>query len=365
MDQSVMTFADSGARGSAIGTATEGMLTYLNDSDSYQSWNGSAWVGVGGAATSNAIINGAFDIWQRGTSFTNPAQGAYLADRWRHFTGSTGATRIFSRQSFTPNELNAASFGESPFYMRVNQTVAGTGDTFNQIQQTIEDVRTFAGQTVTLSFWAKASASATVRTVLSQDFGTGGSTGVSSTPVDQDITTSWTRYTRTVTMPSISGKTIGANSYIIAEIGLPNNATFTIDIWGVQLEAGSTATPFRRNANSLEGELAACQRYYQRFGGDAFFQPFGVGNANSTTLAHVFVPAATTFRASPTSIDFSTLAVYDGVNLIALTNATIDQAGKNGITVAASVASGLTQFRPYRLFTNSSANGFIGFSAEL
>jgi hypothetical protein len=44
MDQSVMTFADSTARGSAIGTATEGMLTYLEDSDRYDSWSGTAWV---------------------------------------------------------------------------------------------------------------------------------------------------------------------------------------------------------------------------------------------------------------------------------------------------------------------------------
>ena len=48
MDQSVMVFADSGARGSAIGTATEGMLTYLLDTDTLEFYNGSAWTGVGG-----------------------------------------------------------------------------------------------------------------------------------------------------------------------------------------------------------------------------------------------------------------------------------------------------------------------------
>jgi hypothetical protein len=45
-DQAVMTFAGTAARGSAIGTATEGMTSYLEDSDSYQSYNGSDWVSV-------------------------------------------------------------------------------------------------------------------------------------------------------------------------------------------------------------------------------------------------------------------------------------------------------------------------------
>jgi len=46
MNQAVMTFADSDARGSAIGTATEGMLTYLEDTNAFEYWNGSAWEGL-------------------------------------------------------------------------------------------------------------------------------------------------------------------------------------------------------------------------------------------------------------------------------------------------------------------------------
>ena len=43
MNQSVMTFASSAARSSAIGTATEGMVTYLEDSNSIQVYDGAAW----------------------------------------------------------------------------------------------------------------------------------------------------------------------------------------------------------------------------------------------------------------------------------------------------------------------------------
>jgi hypothetical protein len=44
MNQMVMTFAGTAARGSAIGTATEGMLTYLSDSKTFEYWNGTSYV---------------------------------------------------------------------------------------------------------------------------------------------------------------------------------------------------------------------------------------------------------------------------------------------------------------------------------
>ena len=46
MDQRIMTFADSTARSSAIGTATAGMITYLADADTFQYWNGTEYTTV-------------------------------------------------------------------------------------------------------------------------------------------------------------------------------------------------------------------------------------------------------------------------------------------------------------------------------
>ena len=61
MDQSVMAFAGTAARGSAIGTATEGMLTYLDDSNAYQYWNGSAWTPLVSVTTpTNATVTSAY-----------------------------------------------------------------------------------------------------------------------------------------------------------------------------------------------------------------------------------------------------------------------------------------------------------------
>lgn len=59
MDQSVMSFAGTAARGSAIGTAVEGMLTYLEDTNTFQFWNGSAWTGLTSSPT-NATVTTAY-----------------------------------------------------------------------------------------------------------------------------------------------------------------------------------------------------------------------------------------------------------------------------------------------------------------
>jgi len=64
MDQSVMTFAGTAARGSAIGTAVEGMLTWLEDSNKYQYYNGSSWADLITVATTptNATVTSNYTV---------------------------------------------------------------------------------------------------------------------------------------------------------------------------------------------------------------------------------------------------------------------------------------------------------------
>lgn len=206
----------------------------------------------------NKVINGGFDIWQRGTSFS---AGGYTADRWLLQVDGAGATRAVSQQAFTPG--NQITNYESQFFLRYNQSVAGSGATFNIIDQRIEDVRTLAGQVVTVSFWAKADSARTITSSIQQAFGTGGSAEVAGIQSGNiNITTSWTRYSYTGTLASITGKTIGANSYAAFRINLPLNTTFTVDIWGVQVEKGSIATEYEQRF--IGTELDLCQRYYQK-----------------------------------------------------------------------------------------------------
>lgn len=240
-------------------------------------WVGTEWVDLASSTTDlsqypnmtttpisgfrNAIINGGMDIWQRGTSFTHTSGSFYTADRWSFFANGTGGTKTVSQQSFTPGAAPVSGY-EGKFFWRFNQSVAPTSQTEIELTQPIEDVRTLAGQTATISFWAKADTNRTVTTRFRQIFGTGGSAFVDSATQNHSLTTSWQRFTHTVTIPSISGKTIGSNdSSLQLKFVFPSGVTQTIDLWDVQVEAGSIATPFEQRPFGTE--LTLCQRYYE------------------------------------------------------------------------------------------------------
>jgi hypothetical protein len=230
----------------------------------------------------NAIINGAFDIWQRGTSFSNPGVFSYTADRWQAIVNGSPTFSV-SRQSFTPGAAPVAGY-ESSFFLRQNVTGVSSS-TVIAVAQRIEDVRTLAGQTVTLSFWAKADSARTWSANLIQNFGSGGSAEVTTVASSSiSVTTSWQRFTVTVALPSISGKTIGAGSFLYVVLYGASNTVQTMDIWGVQIQAGNVATPFARAAGTLQGELAACQRYYEK-SFDTNTAP--VNSANATSFASI------------------------------------------------------------------------------
>jgi hypothetical protein len=212
-------------------------------------------------AGKNKIINGDFGIWQRGTSFT-PTNNSYTADRFGVTFGGSGTLSV-SQQTFTPGAAPVAGY-EGQFFARMSVTTVSTISALGFFQG-IEDVRTFANQTVTVSFWAKADSARTISTAFGQGFGTGGSSfisGIGSTNLS--VTTSWTRVTATISIPSVSGKTIGAGSALYFYIFTGQASGLTVDIWGVQVEAGSIATPYvDAGGGSVGAELALCQRYFE------------------------------------------------------------------------------------------------------
>ena len=329
----------------------------LGDAIDTSVWN----VGFGKAG-GNKIINGNFSVWQRGTSFSN---ALFSSDRWRTIQDGNG-TQTVTQQTFTPGTAPIAGY-EGQFFLRNTTSVVGTS-TYQEIQQRIEDVRTLAGQTATVSFWAKADSSRTATLFLEQNFGSGGSGSVY--PIlsqSVSLTSSWQRFTFTVSVASISGKTIGTNSFLAFFIRFPAATSAVCDLWGVQVEYGSKATPFQTaSGGSPQSELAMCQRYYFRHTPSAVYGNHANGGTISTTQAYIHYQFPVQMRNTPTSLDFANIAVQPaGGGVTALSTLAIDQLGLQSASLIATTASSWTLLIPCRMINNNNATGYVGFSAEL
>ena len=271
----------------------------------------------------NKIINGNFDIWQRGTSHSNDGFGS--VDRWSN--SRIGTANTVSRQSFTLGQTNVPN--EPTYFCRnVVTSVAGSGN-YVFLRQSVEDVRSCSGKTVTLSFYAKADSSKNIAVEFSQDFGTGGTPSTEVTAIGVttcSLTTSWNKFTVTATIPSLAGKTLGTDNNHFLRIGFWLNAgsnfnsrtnslgqqSGTFDIAQVQLEEGSVATPFE--LRPIGTELALCQRYYHEleleasgFGGPGMF------NTAFPFLVQVAKPPTVTTILAGTSVGLSNLVSLGGV----------------------------------------------------
>lgn len=318
----------------------------------------------------NPVLNSCFDIWQRGTSIAGIASGSnYTADRWIAYAASANAT--ISRQA-TGDTTNLPNV---QYAARIQRTAASTATgqiNFTNPFETTNSIP-FAGKTVTLSIYARAGAnfSATSNQLVVQlNPGTGtdqnpysGYSGSLSAVVNSTatLTTTWQRFTFTGTVPTTATEmsvqtifypsgTAGANDYY--------------EITGVQIDIGSVALPVRRNGATLQGELAACQRYYQRWVLDNS-APFVTGMAISTTEAISPLPLETPLRVAPTSLDYSNLQGADYVANKNFSAASISgEQTSTAVRIYYSGATSLTQYRPYIIRGNGSA-AYIAVSAEL
>jgi hypothetical protein len=334
--------------------------------------------GTSATSTGNAIINGAFEINQR--NFSSSSSAGFTFDRF--FTNFSGGTVTHSVQNFTPGTAPVPGYESANFYRCV---VSGQSAASNFVifDQAIESVRTFANQTITLSFWAKAnSGTPKIAFETRQRFGSGGtpSADVDLHAGQVTLTTSWVRYSLTIAVPSIAGKTIGttndgylkvrfyfsAGSNFDAVTGSLGHQSNTFDIWGVQAEAGSVATPFRRNANSRQGELAACQRYTKVFNGG---ETDLIGFAFSTTGGQYYMKLPTTMRVSPSlaAVTAANFTVYNsGFSSGTPTAVTLNSSNPESVTLNTTTTAGsptIAQNQPVKLIGGASAQ--IILSAEL
>jgi hypothetical protein len=335
------TAADTPAR-LAVGNNGESLVADSSTSTGLR-WQGDY------AAGKNKVINGDFYWNQR--NFTTGTGSEYVADRM--LTALSGATGTSSRESFTVGQTavpgNPVAYGKM---------VITTGNDFARLIHRIEDVSTFAGQTATLSFYAKGvnpTTAGKLNVRLQQQFGTGGSTAVATAEQDLVLTTSFTKYTYTFSVPSISGTTVGAGNYLSIDIGQLSNAStqgWTLEVAQIQLEAGSVATAFQTATGTLQGELAACQRYYQ-IAGDTIYEIMDGGYMVSGNVAYPSWIFAVPMRTTPTGTVVGSWAV-SGVG-----QPTLQASQQRGFSLrATSNATGAYYF-------HSNTTYYLTFSAEL
>jgi hypothetical protein len=111
------------------------------------------------------------------------------------------------------------------------------------------------------------------------------------------VADTWTRVSFTVAVPTTA--VTGIAFSVLPNGAINGGSAGIVFITGVQLEAGSVATPFKRNANSIQGELAACQRYYQKYDTPQNHTN-STGYLESATTARTSFPLAVPMRAAPT-----------------------------------------------------------------
>jgi len=256
------------------------------------------------AGRKNIIINGAMEIAQRGTSVTGQTgAGAYLTvDRFANH--SSGSTFNSSQETVT----NGGMPGLPIKFKKYFKFSATTGANNCGVWQSIEDIRTVQGEH-TFSFYARGTNPAGGKLEIDSRQHFDGSSTADVIIGDVVLTDIWQRFTFTLKPPSLSGKTIGSNSYYRLFIRQPDadNSTnaWHIDITGVQLEVGKNATEFEHR--SYGEELALCKRYYQRMG-DTNTNEITLGgySVSGTTIYHS-IQLPVEMRAVPTLTQVGTL----------------------------------------------------------
>jgi len=299
-------YATGSAAVTRLGIGTAGQVLTVNSGATAPEW-----ATASSTPAVNLLLNSNFALNQRTyVSAANLASGAYGFDRWK--SNYTNTTLTFT----------ASTQGQSI-------TINSAGG----LQQVIEQGLVPAG-TYTLSWTG---------TATGRVYNSGG------TPPSYAVSP--------VTF------TADGTANVVVEF-TASGATKTLS--KVQFNAGTGVT-WALATPTLQTELAACQRYYQRTTvGVAYSSLSDYGNATSTTNITAKFPTKVTMRVTPTALDFSNLiASADEVSSsLSVTAAVLASFNTPDCVYVGATVAGATQYRPYKLFANNT-NGFLGFSAEL
>jgi len=353
--------------------------------------NGVAWVDP--QTNRNVVINGAMQVAQRGTSTASiTAGGYYTADRWLTTNVSQGTWT----QSVEADAPTGSGFRNSLKMLCTTADASPAAADFLGIEQTFEGQNlqqflkgTASAKPFAVSFWVKSNLTGTYIAIL-QDSNNGRSVSASYT-----ISVSATWEKKTITFPAdITGALdndnqlslrmrffLGAGSdrtsgtlgttwatTVAANlaVGQTNLAAATNNYWqvtGVQIEAGSVATPFEFEDFGVT--LRKCQRYYWRLV-ETSSERIGNAFAYSASDARTVIQFPVSMRTGP-SLEIATGEFYKferngGDDLF--TSLTIANATRNNCLLVNSTEISSTAGQAGSFLTTS-ASARLSFTAEL
>ena len=225
---------------------------------------------VDGAVGGNLLVNGEFNIWQRGTSFST--QG-FTADRW--LWQQTGGALQIDKDTLILTAQPNSDFLTKNALQAVTAGLTGASD-YAQVVQRCEDVKRFGNRILTFSFdvWTNVGGTPELNIRQVFDFGTGGSADIAQQATNPTLVDStWNHVVVTFPAVDITAKTItDTDSFMSLNIltsagssirsgyqDLPQQSGYWY-FTNAKLEYGPVATPFVKR--TIAEELALCQRYY-------------------------------------------------------------------------------------------------------
>jgi hypothetical protein len=346
-----------------------------------------------GNPSDNFIINGGFDFWQRGLTGipVNVPKGGYAsADRWKiwgHQYGLGINYGTLTRSTDTPT-LNSEYSGV------VASTAAGTDDV--TLVQYIESgtARNLVGKQCTFSFYFKRLAATLpaasflrveAGTLDAKDVGVdyafnsdpvGGTIITKSTHASATLSTAWTKYSITFTVPSS-----GVNGlYLTVQLGNDGADGINLGVGNIfaigeaMLNIGPTAMPFQRAGKHIGGELALCQRYCEVLmsAGIDYSYPISMNSATKGEYSAVFKQAkrvAPTLQRTGSDSDFGRIVQYSSSFVVTTSRITAVELYNGGTDTHSAVVNFTASYVGASVATTADAFGLTSnilyFDAEI
>lgn len=320
------------------------------------------------AGSKNVIINGGMDFFQRASLSTTTA--GYGLDRWYQVSSGSGANVTITQQT------TGVPSGSRYCARITTGASAGYGNQYQWIETS--NVATLRGKTVTVSIKLRRNAAfaGTLSVVLSK-----------SATVDAGLINggTWSSIaSATATNAQLPTGTTSADWYTVSfSADIPNDGTansLQLSIqqsqvessayWEMaqcQIEQGLIATPFSRAGNTIQGELAACQRYFQALSwGPTYNTAIHSGHFWSSTKSLGTVHLKTTMRSTP-AVSISSpshVTVYSANSSYSVSSIGVDATTPASFDIEFVTSSaGTAGYGTFNRITNSS--GYLWISAEL